>query len=190
MQNSFCHSDGAVNRTKWPVYQWDRILRETKQALASVRELAIPVVYVYTTFRPDYADASTMWRKRCHDAEANKALVEGSWDAEIVPDIAPMPGDITVVKRGFDGFLHTNLEATLRHLGVRRLLVAGVYANICVESTARTAFQLDFDVTVLTDCTGATSADNLEMAFRSLGAMFATVTPWRDALAELAPLPA
>lgn len=190
MQNSFCHPDGAVNRTGMPVYDWDNVLSETKQALARARELGLPVVYVYTTFRPDYLDASTTWRKRCTDAQANKALLEGSWDAQIVPEIAPLPGDPMVVKHGFDGFLHTNLEATLRHLGVRNLLVLGVYANICVETTARTAFQLDFDVTVLSDCTGASSLENREMAFRSLSQMFAKVVPWREAMAALTPVAA
>lgn len=187
MQNSFCHPDGAVSRTRWPVHECDSVLSEAQQALARTRELGVPIVYVYTTFRPDYLDASTMWRKTAAVAAENKALVEGTWDAEIVSEIAPLPGDPLVIKRGFDGFLHTNLEPTLRHLGARKLLVMGVYATVCVETTVRTAFQLDFDVTVLSDCTGDTSTEQREMSFRTIDRMFGTVAPWRDAFAELTP---
>ncbi|WP_156960559.1 cysteine hydrolase family protein [Amycolatopsis taiwanensis] len=189
MQNSFCHPEGVVGRD-FPVHECDSVVHETQQALARARELGVPIVYVYTTYRPDYLDASPTWRKVNAAVAANKAMVEGSWDAEIVAEIAPRPGDHLVVKRGFDGFLHTYLEPTLRYLGARKLLLLGVYTNVCVETTARTAFQLDFEVTVLSDCTGDTSAEEREMSFRAVGRMFATVAPWRDALAELAPTPA
>lgn len=190
MQNSFCHPDGAVCRANRPVHDGDSVLRETKEALARARALGLEIVYVYTTFRPDYLDASANWRRRAVGAIANKGLVEGSWDAEIASEIAPLPGDHLVVKRGYDGFLHTNLEATLRRLGVRKLLLVGVYTGICVETTARTAFQLDFEVTVLSDCTGAMSAEDQEAAVRSLSRMFAEVVPWREALPEVSPIPA
>jgi nicotinamidase-related amidase len=190
MQNSFCHPEGAVNRARGPVYDWDNIVRETREALARARELGIPIVYVHSVFRPDYLDGSSNWRKEAAAAIANNALVAGSWDAEMVAELAPRPEDHLVVKRNYDGFLHTNLEATLRHLGVRKLLLAGVYTGICVETTARTAFQLDFEVTVLSNCTGSPSPEDQEMAFRALRPFFATVIPWREALAEIAPLPA
>jgi biuret amidohydrolase len=53
----------------------------------------------------------------------------------------------------FDAFLAEGFEAYLREREVVRLVFAGVFTDVCVDSTARTAFQKGFEVSVLTDCT-------------------------------------
>jgi nicotinamidase-related amidase len=65
------------------------------------------------------------------------------------------PDDLVVDKVRFDAFQWTSLEPLLRGLGVTDLMICGVVTNICVETTARSAFMRDFPVTLLEDCCAA-----------------------------------
>jgi nicotinamidase-related amidase len=67
------------------------------------------------------------------------------------PDVRPLPGELVVGKREVSAFRGTDLEATLRRLGVTRLVVAGMQTHMCVEGTTRAAADLGFEVTVVHD---------------------------------------
>ncbi len=82
-------------------------------------------------------------------------MVGGTWDAEITPELAPLPGEYIIDKQRYSAFYQTNLELALRNLGITSVIITGVTTNICVESTVRDAFFRDFKVTVVEDCTGA-----------------------------------
>jgi ureidoacrylate peracid hydrolase len=104
-----------------------------------------------------------------------RALRAGTPGVEIWHEIAPQPGDILVEKIRQSGFTYTSLEAVLRELGVRTVVVAGVSTGACVECTARDAVSRDFEVVFLSDGTassdlpdlgwGAVDADTLQRVF-------------------------
>jgi ureidoacrylate peracid hydrolase len=75
---------------------------------------------------------------------SGQLLVRGTWDWQIVDDLRPQPGDTVIPKARYDGFTRTELDAQLKALGVRNLLFTGIATNICVESTARHAFFLEY----------------------------------------------
>jgi nicotinamidase-related amidase len=77
-------------------------------------------------------------------------LLEGSRDAELVPEVAQRAATI-VTKRHYSAFRDTALEHQLRSLGTRTVVLAGFMTHICVDTTARDAFQLGFDVVVAHD---------------------------------------
>lgn len=96
----------------------------------------------------------------------NKAFVRGSWGAEIVADLAPLPEDIVIEgKRGLDTFASTNLDFILRSRGIRNLVVAGFLTNCCVESTVRTGSEKGFQVTAISDCTATVSEEEQRFTF-------------------------
>ncbi len=80
-----------------------------------------------------------------------RALREGSPGVQVVPELGAQPGDCFVVKRGFGAFLGTNLEALLREHDVSRVLVCGISAHVCCDTTVREAFQLGYDPVYLVD---------------------------------------
>ena len=94
---------------------------------------------------------------------------------EIWDELTPQPGDIVVEKIRQSGFTYTSLEAVLRELGVRTIIVSGVSTGACVECTARDAVSRDFDVMFLSDGTassglrdlgwGEVDADTLQRVF-------------------------
>jgi len=102
----------------------------------------------------------------------------GRWGAEpFGPDA--VHGDAVVIKALYDPFLASGLEATLEALGVHRLVLAGVFADVCVDATARTAFQKGFEVSVVSDGTiglERPTADALAFMKRCYGARVATAS--------------
>ena len=73
-----------------------------------------------------------------------KYVTEGTWDEEIREEIAPCPGDVVVRKQRYSGFAGTNLDMILKTHGIRYLLYTGVATNVCVESTLRDGYFLDY----------------------------------------------
>jgi nicotinamidase-related amidase len=69
--------------------------------------------------------------------------------------VAPLPGEWLIVKHVNSAFIGTDLEALLRAAGISTLVITGLVANYCVETTARMAGNLDFDTLVVSDATAA-----------------------------------
>jgi len=80
-------------------------------------------------------------------------MTEGSWDAELVEELKPRAGEIVVTKTRYSGFAGTTLDAQLRDRGIQYLFFAGIAANVCVESTLRDAYFLDYWPILLADGT-------------------------------------
>jgi nicotinamidase-related amidase len=95
-------------------------------------------------------------------------LAVSTWDAAVCDELGCGPGDLVVDKVRFDAFQWTSLEPLLRGLGVTKLMICGVVTNICVESTARSAFMRDFPVTLLEDCCAAKTRRLHELAVEVL----------------------
>lgn len=79
--------------------------------------------------------------------------------AELVPELNRQPADLTVTKRTWGAFTNTQLHAQLKKLGVTQVVIAGISTSIGVESTARHAYELGFNVTLAVDAMTDMSAD-------------------------------
>ena len=81
-----------------------------------------------------------------------KLLTEGTWDFELVDGLPPQPGDVVILKTRYSGFAGTSLDAELRRRGIRCLFFTGIATNVCVESTLRDAYFLEYWPILVTDC--------------------------------------
>lgn len=154
MQNGFLKPDGFMANAGLNIDQCIATIGPNQRGIAACREASIPIIFTRYTLRPDYKDAGLLGD--IYPAlRDSKAMVIGTRDWEIADELEPTPGDIILDKQRYSSFYNTNLEVTLRALGVTLLVVTGVTTNICVESTVRDAFFRDFKVTVLEDCVGA-----------------------------------
>ena len=104
---------------------------------------------------------------------------------EVLPDAKF--GDIVLTKTGSGCFTSTNLDHLLRNLRVETIVLTGMWTNSCVETTARHAGDLDYNVVLVDDACVAMTPENHEWALRYLGNNFALV---RDTAAVLSLLPA
>jgi len=87
------------------------------------------------------------------------------WD-ELLPELNAQPGDIRVTKYTWGAFVRTGLEQRLRALGVTQVVVTGVATSIGVESTARQAYELGFNVTLAIDAMADLSPDAHDRSIR------------------------
>jgi nicotinamidase-related amidase len=136
-------------------------------------------------YRPGRFDEGLALTKNSSELAGVDGLAAGSWDADVCDELGCGPDDLVVDKVRFDAFQWTSLEPLLRGLGVTAVMICGVVTNICVESTARSAFMRDFPVTLLADCCAAKTRRLHELAIEVLSsyelAEIASVTDGFDA---------
>jgi ureidoacrylate peracid hydrolase len=106
-------------------------------------------------YRPGRPDEGAALIRNSPELAGVSGLAGGTWDAEVCDELGCGDQDLVVDKVRFDAFQWTSLEPLLRGLGVTALMICGVVTNICVETTARSAFMRDFPVTLLADCCAA-----------------------------------
>ena len=95
---------------------------------------------------------------RVEQSRATSGERPADW-AELVPELHAQTSDKRVTKRTWGAFMHTDLESWLRGQGVTQVVVCGIATSIGVESTARQAFELGFNVTIATDAVTDMHAD-------------------------------
>ncbi|MCO6419080.1 cysteine hydrolase [Siccirubricoccus sp. KC 17139] len=165
MQNAYLSKGGYLDLCGFDVSGSGPVIEETARLIADCRAAGIPIIYLQNGFSPDLREAggpgAPVWHKsnalqfmRANEAYAGKLITHGSWDHEIVPEVAPEPGDIVVAKSRYSGFAGTNLEQILHAKRIRNLLLCGVATNVCVESTLRDAYHREFFPVMVTDATG------------------------------------
>ncbi|CAI3800950.1 isochorismatase family cysteine hydrolase [Rheinheimera sp. MM224] len=107
-------------------------------------------------------------------ASAIQVFAKDSWGGEWFSDFSPQPGDIVVKEHwGSSGFANTDLDFLLKQKGISQVIIIGLIANTCIESTARFAAELGYHVTLVKDATAAMSAEAMHAAHHINGPAFA-----------------
>jgi ureidoacrylate peracid hydrolase len=185
MQNGFLHPEGSLARAGMGLPNAEPVVSATEALIASARASGLPVLYTRHVISEGGPEMSPGWREAAAPVLAvePRMLSHGSWDAQVLDRLAPEAGEVVVDKDRYDAFLYTDLEETLRGLGVERLVVAGVLTNVCVESTVRSGLERRFDVSVACDATAAYDGFQ-EPSLAAMRALFATVAPWPELLLD------
>ena len=162
--NDFLHEDGAAwELTKTTVKKND-VVASLARVAAGARAAGVPVLFgpmAYT--QEDYADQELQRRSGINRVMfERKMFLAGSFGADFHEDIQPQPGDIVLEPHKGTDVLQTDLKQHLDRLGTTHLVLAGMTANLCVESTGRHASELGYDVTFLSDAVGSESLPSYE----------------------------
>jgi ureidoacrylate peracid hydrolase len=166
MQNAFASKDGMLDIAGADLSGAPAVVSVIGRILSAARRAQIPVVYLQMGYKADLSDSggpeSPNWHKELGIRMMNsrpelkgKLVTEGTWDFAIVDELTPQAGDIVIVKTRYSGFSRTALDAELRSRGIRYLFFAGIATNVCVESTLRDAFFLDYWPILITDASMA-----------------------------------
>jgi ureidoacrylate peracid hydrolase len=166
MQNAFASKGGTLDLAGIDLAEAPRVVRATAAVLNAARSAGVSVVHLQMGYKRDLSNAGgvrspnyykeTAMHLMCSKPELmGQLLTEGSWDFALVDELAPQPGEIVVIKTRYSGFAGTTLDSQLRVRGIQYLLFAGIAANVCVESTIRDAYFLDYWPILLADATMA-----------------------------------
>ena len=146
-----------------------------RSVLRTARETGIQVFIVphHRSRKGDFAHWSHMSPSQIR-ASASATFAVGDWGGEWHPEFGPQPGDVIVKEHwGQSGFANTDLDALLKQHGIQEIILVGMVANTCIESTARYGVELGYHVTLVRDATAAFSAEGMHVAHEVNGPMFA-----------------
>jgi ureidoacrylate peracid hydrolase len=168
MQNDFGTKGGMFDRAGLDISMIQRAVGPCAKVLASARRAGVKIIYLKMGFHRDLSDLGS-WDSpnrvrhlrlgvgetvRAPNGAESRILVRDTWNTDIVPELKPQADDIVVYKHRFSGFYQTDLDATLKQLRVKYLIVTGCTTSVCVESTVRDAMFRDYACVLLADCMG------------------------------------
>jgi ureidoacrylate peracid hydrolase len=190
VQNFSCRREGAEFKGLSDLevrdrYGWflDQIARETLPNMARVqaacRAAGVEVTYtVIENLTRDGRDRSLDYRITGFN------VPKGSWDAQVLEEIAPENDEIVFPKSSSNVFVSTNIDYILRNMGMRQLVISGFITDQCVSSAVRDACDLGYLVTLVTDACASYTPERHAQALSELNGYCRHVTT--DALcAEL-----
>lgn len=166
--NDFLSEGGAAwDMTKHTVKRND-VVGNLKRAMQGARQRGIPVLFgpmAYT--EEDYAEKNLQRRSGINRIMfERKMFLAGSWGADFHPGLQPEPGDIVLRPHKTCDVFETDLPERLDEKGITNLVIAGMTANMCCESTGRRAVEKGYDVTYLRDAIGSENLPSYEAAIR------------------------
>ena len=162
MQNAFASAGGLLDLAGVDISGAAAVTQTIAQLLPAARARGVPVVYLQTGYKPDLSNGggerspnprkeNALCLMRARPELRGQLLVEGTWDFQIVDELAPQPGDLVVLKTRYSGFAGTTLDASLRVRGIQYLFFVGIATNVCVESTLRDAYFQEYWPLLVTD---------------------------------------
>ena len=200
MQTDFCGVGGYVDKmgydlslTRAPIEPIKALLaRDARRAATPSSTPAKATGPTCPTCPPTSAGARADRHRRLGIGDAGpcgRILVRGEPGWEIIPELAPLPGEVVIDKPGKGSFCATDLELILHTRGIRNLVLTGITTDVCVHTTMREANDRGFECLLLSDCTGATDRGNHEAALKMVtmqGGVFGAHALSADVLHALA----
>ncbi len=185
VQNDFVHADG-VRAPSWPnTAHREMVEHQLAPFINHARDIGVQIVWIAMDQTLEtVSPANARMKRKMYPGGTSSAPTDdelwqaaacrrGTWGAELY--LSPNSTDLIITKNRYSAFLRTDLEKRLRALGITTVIVTGLVMSQCVESTARDAYQNDFDVVLLEDCAAARSQEEHDATCNAIEQSFGWV---------------
>ena len=155
MQNAYASQGGYLDLAGFDVSATRPVIDNINTAVAAARAAGMLIIWFQNGWDDQYVEAGGPGSPNYHKSNAlktmrqrpelqGKLLAKGGWDYQLVDELTPQEGDIVLPKPRYSGFFNTPLDSILRSRGIRHLVFTGIATNVCVESTLRDGFLLEY----------------------------------------------
>ena len=202
MQNAYASPGGYLDLAGFDISGARGAIDNIRAVLEVARGAGLQVIYFQNGWDAAYVEAGGPGSPNWHKSNALKTmrrrpelqgqlLAKGGWDYALVEDLEPQPGDIVLAKTRYSGFFNSQLDSVLRSRGIRNLVFVGIATNVCVESTLRDAFHLEYFGVVLEDATHQAGPDFVQKAaiynIENFFGWVSSVADFKGAFGQIAP---
>lgn len=178
MQNDFCAAGGYFDRTGADLSAMEPLADRIVACISAARNAGVMVLFVRSAYDSFYLSETQIQRRRRLGWDM-PLCQRSTWGYDFYR-VRPLEGEPVITKHRYDAFYGTDLELILRGKAKRIIAFAGTATNVCVETSLRSAFIWDFDVVLLSDCTGARTRRAHEAALENVRSHFGLVATSND----------
>jgi biuret amidohydrolase len=192
MQRDFIEPGGFGDTLGNDVSRVKAIVPTVAALLALFRKHRLPVIHTREAHRPDLSDCPPAKRLRGapglrigDEGAMGRILIAGEPGNAILPELAPLPGEIAIDKPGKGMFWATGLHERLHDMGIVQLVFAGVTTEVCVQTSMREANDRGYDCLLIEDATESYFPEFKAAAIEMMVAQ-GGIVGWATPLASLA----
>ncbi len=151
LANDFVYPGGVIADAGGTEYQQraQAMLPRLAKLIQAAHDVGITVVYATDAHEPGDSEL----------AKWSPHAMRGTKWAEIVPELAPKPGDLVIAKRTYSPFVSSDMDEQLTTRGIKRLYITGLHTDCCARHTSGDAFQRGYDLVWITDALQAFTAE-------------------------------
>ena len=159
MQNGFVSPEGSYGKLGMNISHYRSIIPKIRELIDYCRKVGIPIFYTEAVREASGIDLLThvhiLLPKSREETHKVPICIRGTWDGNTIDELKPTDEDHLIIKRRDGAFQDTEFRMWLQSLGVNTLVFCGVDTSICVETSLREAFNLGYDILLISDATAS-----------------------------------
>ena len=180
VQNGFVSKGGSYDLLGMETSNYREVIPKIRDLINLCKNVRIPIFYTQAVRESSGIDLLTRSHKilpksREERIKKKPICVRETWDAEIVDEIKPSEGDHVVIKRRDSAFHDTEIGVWLRSLKIDTLIFCGIDTSICVETSLRDAFNIGYDVVLISDATASNNKKHFESTLENVKGYYGIV---------------